>query len=320
MATAPPAPASPCVVRPMRADDVPAADLAYRLAFGTAFRLPDPSRFRGDGAVIGNRRLAWPEGAFVAERDGAVIGSLTGNHWGSVVVLGPLTVHPDHWNGGVARALLAPFLALPAVRSARLTVLFTFPDSPKHIALYERHGFAPRPLNAVLSITPVARAGVGWRGIGALDDTARRDAIAGCRAVAEANFAGLDLTREIEAVRARSLGETVIVDDADGRPAGFAICHAGAGTEAGSGFAFVKFAATRPGDTATFERLVAACEAFACARGATTLRAGVNFGRRRVYGMLRARGWRIDLTGLTMHRPDADAWASDASCVLDDWR
>ncbi len=35
------------LIRPMRADDLPAADTVRRLAFGTFLGLPDPLSFRG---------------------------------------------------------------------------------------------------------------------------------------------------------------------------------------------------------------------------------------------------------------------------------
>ena len=91
-------------------------------------------------------------------------------------------------------------------------------------------------------------------------------------------FPGLDLEREILACHAQRLGDTVLVHD-DARLAGAAICHCGAGSEAGSGDCFVKFGAVRPGDGGAFERLLDACEAFAAAAGLERIVAGVNTGR-----------------------------------------
>ena len=52
---------------------------------------------------------------------------------------------------------------------------------------------------------------------------------------------------------------------------GMAVCHRGAGSEAGGDRCYVKFAAVLPGDGAgeRFERLLDACEAFADRVGGT---------------------------------------------------
>src|SRR5262249_14417846 len=104
--------------------------------------------------------------------------------------------------------------------------------------------------------------------------------------------------------------------------AGFAVCHAGRGTEAGSGSCYVKFAAATPGPRAParFDGLLAACEAFAASRGSAALAAGVSLGRESAYRSLRACCFRTVLLGATMDRlgrpPSLDAGAF----VLDDGR
>lgn len=309
------------LIRRMEPCDIAAADRAWRLAFGTAFRLPDPLAFRGDGEVLAARSAAWPEGSFVAEVGGEVVGSITGLALGSVVGLGPLTVHPAHQRGGIARELLAAFLSVPAVRDARLTALFTFPDSPAHIRLYESLGFAPDYLTAVLGVTPSPQPpNAGIRRFSALDADAAERCLDGCRAVARAVFEGLDPTREIISVRSRQLGETLILVDRAEAVTGFAICHTGPRTEAGSGLAFVKLGAVRPGAEGRFDELLAACESHAAEIGATRLRAGVNTARRAAYARMRSRGFVLELLGISMHRPDIAGWNAPRQFVIDDFR
>ena len=105
------------------------------------------------------------------------------------------------------------------------------------------------------------------------------------RELADAVYPGLDLSREIEAVQAQRLGDTVLIDDGAGLQ-GMAICHVGAGTEAGSGACYVKFGAVRPGPGAErrFGLLIDACHGLAAERGASVLVAGANAGRPRVAG------------------------------------
>ena len=102
-----------------------------------------------------------------------------------------------------------------------------------------------------------------------------------------------------------------------------AVCHRGAGSEAGGEACYVKFAAVLPGDGAgeRFERLLDACEAFADRSGAARLTAGVNTGRLDAYRRLLARGFRVEQIGVSMLlRPAERKFDTSADYVLDDLR
>jgi hypothetical protein len=199
----------------------------------------------------------------------------------------------------VARALLEPTVALFERWDTRAAGLFTFPQSAKHVSLYQRYGFWPQQLTVVMAkaIEPGAGDEPAARHA-ELASSARTSCLAECRALTDAVFAGLDVSVEIRAAADQSLGDTVLVRDA-GALAAFAVCHVGAGSEAGSGAAYVKFGAARPGHSAPhhFERLLAACEAFARERGAVRLMAGVNTARHDAYRAMIARGYRNDAAG-----------------------
>jgi GNAT superfamily N-acetyltransferase len=147
------------VVRPMREADLPEADRVMRLAFGTFIGLPDPLTFLGDAVYVRNRFLTDPSAAFTAEVDGAVVGSNFAANWGSVGCFGPLTVRPDLWDRGVGQRLLEPVVDLFGRWRTRLAGLYTFAQSPKHIAFYQKFGFWPRCLTTILArpITPTGR-------------------------------------------------------------------------------------------------------------------------------------------------------------------
>jgi hypothetical protein len=134
-------------------------------------------------------------------------------------------------------------------------------------------------------------------------------------------FDGLDCTREVDAVYDQRLGDTVIVDDAHGVGA-MAVCHAGAGSEAGSGSCYIKFAAVRPGPSAPslFRQLLDCCQDLAADRGATVLTAGVNLGREQAASALSSYGFRTQMLGVAMHRPNVDGFEGPGVFVLDDWR
>ncbi len=82
-------------IRPLEEADVDAADKVRRLAFGTYFGLPDPLSFSGTSRLVETRRRAWPDGALVAEKDGAIVGVAMSSRWGSLGLFGPLSVHPN---------------------------------------------------------------------------------------------------------------------------------------------------------------------------------------------------------------------------------
>jgi len=65
-----------------------------------------PIQFSGDADPIGTRFRANPSAALAAEVNGELVGSNFMTDWGSVGVFGPLSVHPDLWNKGIAKYLL----------------------------------------------------------------------------------------------------------------------------------------------------------------------------------------------------------------------
>jgi GNAT superfamily N-acetyltransferase len=308
-------------IRPLREDDLSAVDRVFRLAFGTYVGLPDPLAFAGDSDWTRTRWLATPEAAFVAERDGEVVGSNFGTRWGSVATFGPLSVRPDCWDRGLAQLLLAPVMERFQAWGVRHAGLYTFAQSAKHVNLYAKYDFWPGPLMAVMEKRPGAAAGVGFECYSMVPPIERAGVRAASRRLTDAVCEGLDLSSEIEAVERERFGDTVIVRDGHD-VVGFAVCHAGRGTEAGSASCYVRFAAAAPGAAAPARlgRLLAACETFAASRGSATLVAGVSMGRASAYRSLRARGFRTSLQGVTMHRPSAAPYHRESDFVLDDWR
>ena len=289
-------------VRPLREQDLPEADRVFRLAFGTQIGLADPASFRGDSELIAPRWRADASGALGAFRGAELVGSSIAMRWGSFGVFGPISVRPDCWNLGVGRALLAPSMALLDRWQVRRTGLFTFPQSAKHVGLYQQFGFWPDHLMAVMAKEVERKREI----------EPDRPSAAECAQVTDAIMPGLDAGLEIRAVELQKLGDTIGVRR-DGRLQAFAICHSGRGSEAGSGTTYVKFGAARPGPdaAASFERLLDACEALAAWRGSAKLIAGVNTARRPAYRALLARGYRAFLHGVAMQRPDESQFFSE---------
>ena len=307
-------------VRLLRESDLDRADEIFRLAFGTFLGLPDPLRFAGDTDTVRTRFRSPCVAALAAVLDGELVASNFATRWGSFGFFGPLTVRPDLWDRGVARRLLERTMAIFDEWQTVHRGLFTFSHSPKHHALYQKFGFYPRFLTALLRGPMSSSPTDPPRRFSALTEGERPRWLERQRDVAGSLFPGLDLTCEIGATRANGLGDTVFVEDG-GRLAGFAVCHVGAGTEAGSGTCYVKFAAVRgEGSTGDFERLLDACEALGAAYGATRLVAGVNLAREKAYRALLARGLRVDFVGVAMQSGNEPAFNRPDVLALDDWR
>jgi len=292
-----------------------------RTAFGTVRGLPDPAAAFDDADSVRTRFRAAPDCAWAAEIDGEVVGSVFATRWGSFGFLGPLTVRPDLWDRGIGSRLLQPVLEAFERWQLRQAGLFTFASSPKHLGLYQKHGFWPRFLTAITAkdVTGAAGACPTFSQVPAGERAAALEAI---RKLTNSVFPGLDLEREVLAVDAQRLGDTLLLDD-DGRLAGVAICHCGAGSEAGSGVCYVKFAAVLPGAEAggRFEQLLDACEGFAAAAGLDRLVAGVNTGRLGAYRRLLRRGHHVETIGVSMHlRPGGPDFDRPGHYVLDDLR
>jgi GNAT superfamily N-acetyltransferase len=312
----------PVAIRPLTEADLADADRVFRVAFGTFLGAPDPQRFFGDADFVRTRWRADNDAAFAAVSGGRLVGSNFLTNWGSVGFFGPLTVDPAFWSRGIAQRLLEPTVELFDSWGTRHAGLFTFSSSALHIGLYQRFGFWPRFLTAVMSApaAPPAAAHPGIRMSG-LAGPARPGALSSARELTDAVYPGLDLTREIESVLSQGLGDVVLIDDAAALQ-GMAVCHTGAGTEAGGGNCYVKFACVRPGPQAArhFDLLLDACHRLAADRGATTLTAGANAGRDKAWRALVRRGFRVGMLGVSMHRPNEAGYSHSDSYVIDDWR
>ena len=66
--------------------------------------------------------------------------------------------------------------------------------------------------------------------------------------------------------------------------------------------------------------MLGSCEPLARARGLALLVAGDNTARREAYRRLLARGFRTDVLGLAMDRPDEAGYNRPDAYVIDDWR
>jgi predicted N-acetyltransferase YhbS len=311
------------IIRPLTRSDLPAARRIVSTAFGTFLGAPDPENFWADRDLVFGRFAAEHVASFAAELDGELVGSNFVTKWGSVGFFGPLTVHPDQQGRGIAKSLVEAVSAQLDAWGTSHAGLFTFAQSALHLALYQKFGFHARFLTAIM-MAPArsVETALPWSRYSALPESERSAAEKSCRELTEDIYAGLDLSAEIRTVAARNLGDTVLLWDNGSRLAGFAICHWGPASEAGAGCSFVKFGAVRPGPGAEerFARLLDSCGALAVSVGMPSVLAGVNMARQEAYRHMVARGFRTEIQGVTMHRPNEAGYSRAGIYLLDDWR
>jgi hypothetical protein len=311
------------VVRSMVEGDRAEARRICRTAFGTFLGAPDLETFWSDHDYIYGRFGAEHVLSFTAELDGEVVGSNFATRWGSVGFFGPLTTRPDLWNRGLAQPLVrAVSDAFDGWRVGHAG-LCTFPHSPKHLHLYQKFGFYPRFLTALMA-APARPAGTAqrWARYSQLPPSDRDAVEAACREVTEAVYEGLDLGPEIRTATARGLGDTLLLWNGASRVAGFAVCHWGPTSEAGAGNCYVKFGAVRPGPRGSedFAALLEAGRALAASVAMPNLLAGVNLGREEAYRYMASQDFRTEMQVVTLHRPNDWGYSRPGLFVLDDWR
>ncbi|HEX5431598.1 MAG TPA: GNAT family N-acetyltransferase [Bryobacteraceae bacterium] len=303
-------------VAPLQASDLREACRIFNVAFGTFLGVPDPSQTFGDRDMVSPRWKANPAGVLAARAEERLIGSNIVSRWGSFGFFGPLTVLPEFWDQRVGQKLLEPTIEILDGAGVRHSGLFTFSHSAKHVGLYQKFGYWPRYLTAIMVKTPQP----GGAAPTLLSSApGKEEAIRACGELTDSIYSGLDVSSEIRAVLDQKLGDIVL--NYSGRLDAFAICHVGAGSEGGSGRCYVKFGAARggPGAGQRFDKLLDACESFAALHGAL-IEAGVNLAREDAYRRMRARGFRTVTQGVAMQRPHEEGFNRAEVYAIDDWR
>ena len=143
-------------VGPLRENELEEAGRIVCLAFGTFLGVPNPLEFMGDRDFVSPRWRARNTTVLAAREGGKPIGLNVATRWGSFAFFGPLTILPDYWNRGVAQQLLTATMKVFERWGVSRTGLFTFPHSPKHVGLYQKFGYWPGYLTAIMKRAPAA--------------------------------------------------------------------------------------------------------------------------------------------------------------------
>lgn len=308
-------------IAPLKQSELQEADRIVRLAFGTFVGMPNPLDFMGDRNFMTPRWRSSNTKVLAARDNGRLIGSNIATRWGSFGFFGPLTVLPEYWDCGVAQRLLDSTMTIFDRWGLALTGLFTFAHSPKHVGLYQKYGYWPGYLTALMTRAPEPLPKqLHLTLLSALKKSDREHTIEACARLTNKIDKGLDLTDEIRSVLKQQVGDIVLIQSPTTLD-GFAICLNGRGSEGGEKLCYIKFGAARPGPGAykRFNQLLAACESFATSRNAT-VEAGMNLAREGAFRQMRARGYRVTTQGVAMLRPNAAGFNRPDAWVIDDWR
>lgn len=309
-------------IRLLRENELEEANHLFRLAFGTFVGNPIPENYSSDLNYM-NRWHADPQAAFAAESDGKLIGANIAINRGSFGLFGPLIVHPELWNRGVGKRLIEAAIDCFSKWNIEQAGLFTFSNSPKHLSLYQKFGFYPRFLTALMSKKLAGVRADNFKGskYSALKEDDRTRCLKACRELTGEIYAGLDLSKEIQLVDLKKLGDTILLWE-ESNLEGFAICHCGENTEAGKDICQLRFAVVRSGRKAEewFEKLIRECSDFAAVRGLSILACGVSTESDRAYQKILSLGFQIDRLGVAMHKPNQPAYYRSSIWAIGDWR
>jgi N-acetylglutamate synthase-like GNAT family acetyltransferase len=308
-------------IRSLGEGDLPEAGAILRRAFATHFGMP-PDAFWMDRDFVTGRWMTEPALAFGAWIEDQLVGSSLGASWGTLGVFGPISTHPDTWNRGTARHLIPPVLERLNALGARHIAFFTFAESTKHIALYQKFGFWPRFLTAIMT-RPVEGSDTPAESIrySVVVGAEQANWLEACRELTNEVREGLDFTAELRTAHSHGHGDTIFLTEGS-RVDAVAHCEYGPKSPAGAGSCLIRFAAVRPGSACEmrFSQLLNACEKLAAKEGLKHVVACVNAGRPKAYRHLLSMGFRVQRHGVTMHRPNEDAYNDTASYILDDLR
>ena len=320
------------VIRSLKEADLREADRVSRLSFGTFLGLPDPMSFFGDADFIRTRFRADPSLSLAADVDGNFVGSNFIANWGSVGVFGPLTVHPDFWDKGIAKLLLDRTMEMFKELKTKHIGIFTFSNSPKHVHLYQKYDFWPRFLTAVMSKPTKAeytmedgQEMISWTKYSDMQKERPSEILDYCYSLTDSIYEGLDLKVEIQSVANQKLGDTILLtDNKRNKLLGLAVCHCGPKTEAGSNTCYVKFgsvtASEDGSESANFDELIKCCEHFAVTQGLSKLAAGVNLGNLAAYRKMISKGFRTEFQGVMMTKNNDPGYHIEDVYAIDDWR
>lgn len=221
-----------------------------------------------------------PDGCFVTEQDGRVVGFIFSRTWGRVGWFGTFAVLPEHQAGGIGKTLMAASLGY--LRSAQLSVigLETMPDVPNNIGLYLSQGFQAHYPTLLLtrSLTNGAATQSSLLPWSSAGEEQRLRWLVDLREAAGALPPGFDYSKEILATHRYTQGETLLLMHGERAVGMSVVLPASSREDSEADPAGVYVLALHPvyTDEGAFRALIAGSEAYAFAHGKKSLALWVN--------------------------------------------
>ncbi len=220
-----------------------------------------------------------PDGCFVAEVDGQVVGFIFSRTWGAVGWFGTFAVLPEHQGRGIGQRLIAASLDYLRQTDVRVIGLETMPESPNNLGLYLKAGFRARLITLLL--TKSLNDAAPEVNLPCWSDVDVRTQERWIGELREANGQippGFDYSKEVLSTAQHDQGETLVLTD-DGSALGMSTVWLLNPREGGeSERAIVQALVLHPAHTniEAFRSLLTASEALSRSRGKQLLSVPVN--------------------------------------------
>lgn len=133
------------VLRQMEENDLTEVSSVDALAFGT-LKGRTPEECEGSKRTINNLLSNWlecPEGCFVTEKEGTIVGFVFCHLWGAVGWVGTYAVLPSLQTRGIGKRLLSQALGYINKNHCQTVGLETMPGHPSNVGYYMGFGFQP---------------------------------------------------------------------------------------------------------------------------------------------------------------------------------
>jgi ribosomal protein S18 acetylase RimI-like enzyme len=287
------------IIRPMMPEDVDAVRQVEAAAFGAWLKQAHgrekglPWRTRTNVLAL---REKDPNGCFVAEQDGRLVGFIFSRTWGSVGWFGTFAVLPESQGQGVGKRLIAASLEYLRRGPRRVIGLETMPDSPDNLGLYLKRGFQARLLTLHLNkALDLSVQDDGELPRWSETDVETRDRwLADLQEATDRVCPGLDYSKEITSIARHGLGDAIFLIQ-DGRAVGASTIRLVGIREDHEEAAAAHPVFLHPAHTneETFHTLLAASETLARARGKRDILVSIN--ARHTWALARAleAGYRV---------------------------
>jgi len=267
-------------------------------------------RYRRDG-LIGVRvpqlnPLVWRyalldagEGAMVwRDEHGDVAAFNVAHQAGSEGWMGPLAVRPDRQGTGVGKTVVRTAADWLIDRGITTLGLETMPRTPENIGFYARLGFAPGFLTVTLTNEIATRGHPAPVLLSKRPPAEKETTMTAARELLDELVPGIDFSREILLTSELGLGDTSLVEGADGLDA-IAVWHSAplADSRTRDEVRVLKLAAR---SDAAFDATIAAVEAAAAKAGIRRIAIRCQSRYAEAFRRLVARGYRVRWTDLRM--------------------